>query len=190
MPSRVERTRPGIVRVTSWHSTEKRVTTIVELPSSNGRELTSPRRRSTLVKPFCAASLCASLPGSRRYRSPVAHAGRRRTRRCPPPQATSRTVSSGPGRAASTIIRTASALVIGAAELNSVAWRVNWSAPKSYVAVIARALAARVAEEFRVKCAPDAPVEQAGFELSVPLANNRAPFWWNRNAYRDDGWKC
>ena len=59
-----------------------------------------------------------------------------------------------------------------------------------YARVIARALAARVAEEFRVKFAPDAPVEQAGFELSVPFANNRAPFWRNRNAHRDDGWKC
>src|SRR5216684_6179231 len=36
--------------------------------------------------------------------------------------------------------------------------------------VIARALAARVAEGFWVRFAPDSPVEGAGFEPSVPLA--------------------
>src|SRR5580704_5697283 len=45
-----------------------------------------------------------------------------------------------------------------------------------YARVIVRALAARVAEEFRVKFAPDAPVEQAGFELSVLFASMLAVF--------------
>ena len=41
--------------------------------------------------------------------------------------------------------------------------------------MIARALAARVAEEFRVKFAPDAPVEQAGFELVRPPPEQSGP---------------
>ncbi len=43
----------------------------------------------------------------------------------PPPQATSSTVSSRPGAAASTINFSAPASVIGLAVLNGVAWRVN-----------------------------------------------------------------
>jgi hypothetical protein len=82
-----------------------------------------------MVHPFSAASLCASLSIAGVTSIPVARrtCGAKAHTTMPPPQATSRTVSSGPGRAASTIIRTASALVIGAAVLNSVAWRVNWS---------------------------------------------------------------
>ena len=40
--------------------------------------------------------------------------------------------------------------------------------------VIARALAARVAEGFWVRFAPDSPVEGAGFEPSVPACERQA----------------
>src|SRR5579863_1698244 len=50
----------------------------------------------------------------------------------PPPQARSSTVSSGPGVAASTIMRSALASVIGLAVLNGVACRVNWSRIRSW----------------------------------------------------------
>src|ERR1051326_192023 len=52
----------------------------------------------------------------------------------PPPQARSRSVSSGPGRAASMISFKAASFAIGAAVENGVAWRVNWSRIRSWCA--------------------------------------------------------
>src|SRR5262249_2967945 len=63
----------------------------------------------------------------------------------PGPQATSRTVSFGPGQAASTIIFNASLSLIMAAALKGNAWRENWSRIRSRCVAMPQILTSSIA---------------------------------------------
>src|SRR5262249_45632262 len=115
-----------------WNA--KREVTIENDASGNGSGSTSPCFQVTLVSP-CAAwffRACSSMAGVRSM--PVAwrtvFANAQTTR--PPPQATSRTVSSGPAPLNSTMRRSAASSLMADAVLNGTACRVNWSSIDSW----------------------------------------------------------
>src|SRR5262245_1780877 len=119
-----------------WNA--KREVTIENDASGNGSGSTSPCFQVTLVSP-CAAwffRACSSMAGVRSI--PVAwrtvFAKAQTTR--PPPQATSRTVSSGPASLNSTMRRSAASSLMADAVLNGTACRVNWSRIESLCVLI------------------------------------------------------
>src|SRR5262245_41250392 len=114
-----------------WNA--KRDTTTEKVPSSHGRCVTSPSVNVTFVTPAAAATSRARASIAGVTSIPVAcrtaRANAPTTR--PGPQATSRTVSSGPAPLASTRRRRAASSRMPGAVENGTAWRVNWSRMRS-----------------------------------------------------------